>query len=150
MFRVQQLGQFYHGAAVASLLREAMLLAGLELKLPGWCALQTTQLASAKEKRVLQKIGEMSVSCAAERLFSAAFLQLLSCRRDAIRKHLSGQKEKRWQNPTRGGNRTGDFSQLYLECTPFDFQALAAALEHTRPGLMEDAVRAWRSKQGGA
>ena len=37
VFRVQQLGQFYHGAAVASLLREAMLLAGLELKLPGWC-----------------------------------------------------------------------------------------------------------------
>ena len=44
VFRVQQLGQFYHGAAVASLLREAMLLAGLELKLPGWCALQTIQL----------------------------------------------------------------------------------------------------------
>ena len=92
----------------------------------------------------------MSVSCAAERLFSAAFLQLLSCRRDAIRKHLSGQKEKRWQNPTKGGNRTGDFSQLYLECKPFDFQALASALERTRPGLMEDAVRAWRSKQGAA
>ena len=90
------------------------------------------------------------LSCAAERLFSAAFLQLLSCRRDAIRKHLSGQKEKRWQNPTKGGNRTGDFSQLYLECKPFDFQALASALEHTRPGLMEDAVRAWRSKQGAA
>ena len=100
--------------------------------------------------RVLQKIGKMSVSCAAERLFSAAFLQLLSCRRDAIRKHLSGQKERLWQNPTKGGNRTGDFSQLYLECKPFDFQALASALEHTRPGLMEDAVRAWRSKQGAA
>ena len=42
MFRVQQLGHFYHGAAVASLLREAMLLAGLELKLPGWCALHST------------------------------------------------------------------------------------------------------------
>ena len=42
VFRVQQLGHFYHGAAVASLLREAMLLAGLELKLPGWCALQPT------------------------------------------------------------------------------------------------------------
>ena len=63
---------------------------------------------------------------------------------------LSGQKEKRWQNPTKGGNRTGDFSQLYLECKPFDFQSLASALEHTRPGLMEDAVRAWRSKQGSA
>ena len=72
VFRVQQLGQFYHGAAVASLLREAMLLAGLELKLPGWCALQTTQraLAFAIGSALHSKL---SVSCAVKRLFFVVF-----------------------------------------------------------------------------
>ena len=37
-FCVQQLGRHYHGAAVAGLLREAMKLSGVDLKLPGWCA----------------------------------------------------------------------------------------------------------------
>ena len=73
MFRVQQLGQFYHGAAVASLLREAMLLAGLELKLPGWCALQPT----GNPPLSLTYLDLLDQACfilpTAKRLFFAAF-----------------------------------------------------------------------------
>jgi len=78
-FYVQELGKFYHGAVIAGLLREAMSLAGLELKLPGW---------------------------------------------DAIRKHLSGQKTKRWTNPTKGGNR-GAIALLFLPCCGRRFSLLS-------------------------
>jgi hypothetical protein len=37
---------------------------------------------------------------------------------DAVRKHLSPGW---WENPTRGGNRGGDFSQTYVERVPFTF-----------------------------
>ena len=81
------------------------------------------------------------------------------------------------RNPTKGGNRGGDYcqvrlpcyplapvlvpriprnsrtqrarfrAQVYHECRPFDFERLCDALERSRPGLMEQAVAAWRRKQ---
>ena len=38
-------------------------------------------------------------------------------------------------------------AQVYHECRPFDFERLCDALERSRPGLMEQAVTAWRRKQ---
>ena len=45
---------------------------------------------------------------------------------DAVRKHLSPGW---WENPTRGGNRGGDFSQTYVERVPFTFAVSPTACE---------------------
>lgn len=61
---------------------------------------------------------------------------------DAVRKHLSG-KNKWWENPCRGGNRGGDFTQTYRECTPGIFKLQMQALLRTRPGLVQEAMQNW-------
>ena len=61
---------------------------------------------------------------------------------DAVRKHLSGQSSW-WKNPCRGGNRNGDFAQVYVECRPGSFKQRKEALLRSRPGLVERAMQNW-------
>ena len=61
---------------------------------------------------------------------------------DAVRKHLSGRSNW-WKNPCRGGNRNGDFAQVYVECTPGIFNQSKEALLRSRPGLVERAMQNW-------
>ena len=60
----------------------------------------------------------------------------ISCRQ------LSGQSSW-WKNPCRGGNRNGDFAQVYVECRPGSFKQRKEALLRSRPGLVERAMQNW-------
>ena len=51
----------------------------------------------------------------------------------------------RWTNPTRGGNRSRDFSQTYVERVAGSFGAQAAELQRVHPALMQAAVAAWEA-----
>ena len=51
----------------------------------------------------------------------------------------------RWTNPTRGGNRSRDFSQTYVERVAGSFEAQAAELQRVHPALMQAAVAAWEA-----
>ena len=59
---------------------------------------------------------------------------------DSMRKHLSPIW---WTNPSRGGNRSRDFSQTYVERVPGSFAAQCAELQRVHPAMMEAAVGAW-------
>ena len=59
---------------------------------------------------------------------------------DSTRKHLSPVW---WTNPTRGGNRSGDFSQTYVERVPGSFAAQCAELRRLHPAVMQAALSAW-------
>ena len=57
-----------------------------------------------------------------------------------MRKHLSPVW---WTNPSRGGNKSRDFSQVYVERVPGSFAAQCAELRRVHPVMMEAALSAW-------
>ena len=61
---------------------------------------------------------------------------------DSVRKHLSG-RGKWWTNPCRGGNQSGDFTQVYVESQPGMFKERMEAFCRLRPGLMDTAMQNW-------
>ena len=61
-----------------------------------------------------------------------------------MRKHLSG-RGKWWRNPNRGGNRNGDFAQVYEESQAGSFKQLSMLMMGTNGDLVKRAVQNWRA-----
>ena len=57
-----------------------------------------------------------------------------------MRKHLSPVW---WMNPSRGGNKSRDFSQTYVERVPGSFAAQYSELQRVHPAMMQAALDAW-------
>ena len=57
-----------------------------------------------------------------------------------MRKHLSPVW---WSNPSRGGNKSRDFSQTYVERVPGSFAAQCAELRRVHPAVIKAALISW-------